>query len=211
MISHKNLHIIDHPLLKHKLTFLRNKNTPTKVFWEIVNEMALILIYEGTKDLQLKTVKTDTWSGVVDSQLIHDGSVSIAPIIRAGVGMLNAARTFFPTATVNFLGIFRDEDTIEPVVYYDKVKKNVSGNTVLILDPMLATGGTTTKTVSMLIDKGYSDFKIISIIASQEGVKNILAEHSHVDIYCAALDPKLDNNKFILPGLGDAGDRIYGT
>ncbi|MBL0691301.1 MAG: uracil phosphoribosyltransferase [SAR324 cluster bacterium] len=207
----KNLILLEHPLIKHKLGYLRNQNTSTKVFRELVSELGSLLIYEASQGLPTHKAAVQTWAGEVVVNEISTKSISIVPVMRAGIGMLEGALSIFPNAAVHFLGLFRDENTAQPVVYYDKIKSLPNNNCTFILDPMLATGGTLARTISLLKEKGCSKIVVVSIIAAPEGVRKIFKEHKDVSIYCAELDQRLNKEKFIIPGLGDAGDRIYGT
>ena len=201
--------VIDHPLVKHKLTHIRDKNTQHFVFREIISELTYLMIYEATRGLGTVEKKVETPLAITNSEVLNDDIV-IVPILRAGLGMLEGCQNLIPKARVGFAGMYRNEETLEPVEYYLKLPE-VKNAKVLVLDPMLATGGSLAAAISRLKDSGASEINIICILASPEGVEKIQAEHPDVDIFCACIDEKLDHNGYILPGMGDCGDRIYGT
>lgn len=200
----------NHPLIQHKLSILRNENTDTKLFRESLNEITSLMIYEATKDLKLKVIETKTPITVAKTKVL-DEPVTIVPILRAGLGMVDAMLDVIPTAKVGHLGVYRDEKTFEPHYYYAKMPTNVTESKVIITDPMLATGGSIIYTIDYLKKLGVTNITIMCIIAAPEGIKNIESKHSDVSIYVASIDEKLNENKYIVPGLGDAGDRIFGT
>lgn len=201
---------IKHPLIEHKLTNLRNKNTDTKLFRESLNEIAGLMTYEATKDLQLKEVETETPVQITKTKVLSQ-PVTLVPILRAGLGMVEGILQFVPTAKVGHLGVYRNEETLEPVYYYAKMPTNVTESKVLIVDPMLATGGSVNYTIDYLKNLGVTNISFLCIIAAPEGIAKVVERHPDVDIYAACIDEGLNEHAYIYPGLGDAGDRIFGT
>ncbi|ACZ01005.1 uracil phosphoribosyltransferase [Streptobacillus moniliformis] len=199
-----------HPLISHKLSILRNVETDTKLFRESLNEIASLMVYEATKDLKLKNITVKTPIQETITQVL-DEPVTIVPILRAGLGMVDALLAHIPNAKVGHLGVYRNEETFEPVYYYAKMPSNVVESKVLIVDPMLATGGSIIYTIDYLKSLGVKNISILSIIAAPEGILAIKDKHDDVDLYIASIDKGLNENKYIYPGLGDAGDRIFGT
>jgi uracil phosphoribosyltransferase len=205
------VHVIDHPMVKHKLGLMRRNDISTKDFRELASEVARLLTYEATSDLETETRTVQGWAGPVEVERIKGKKITVVPILRAGLGMLDGVLDMVPTAKVSVVGLYRNEETLEPVRYYVKFAKNIKIRTALILDPMLATGGTLLETIAMLKQAGCRTIKGIFIVAAPEGLNKVLAKHPDVDIYVAAVDERLNENGYILPGLGDAGDRIFGT
>ena len=206
----KNLIIIDHPLVKRDLTLLRNKKTPSHQFRAILRRTASLMAYEVSRDLQIKIIEVDTplekTKGVaVDQQIV------LVPILRAGLGLVGGFVEVMPNARVGHIGLFRDEETLKPVDYYFKVPRNLDRALVLLLDPMLATGGSAAAAVSFLKDRGAKTIRLVNLVAAPEGVKKVRKTHPDVIMYTCALDRELNNRGYILPGLGDAGDRMFGT
>ncbi|MBP9478870.1 MAG: uracil phosphoribosyltransferase [Sebaldella sp.] len=201
---------IKHPLIEHKLTNLRNKDTDTKLFRESLNEIAGLMTYEATKDLQLKEVETETPLQITKTKVLSQ-PVTLVPILRAGLGMVEGILQFVPTAKVGHLGVYRNEETLEPVYYYAKMPTNVTESKVLIVDPMLATGGSVNYTIDYLKNLGVTNISFLCIIAAPEGIAKVVERHPDVDIYSACIDEGLNEQAYIYPGLGDAGDRIFGT
>lgn len=199
-----------HPLIEHKLTNLRNKDTDTKLFRESLNEIAGLMVYEATKDLELKEVNVKTPIMDTTSKVLSK-PVTIVPILRAGLGMVDALLDLIPIAKVGHLGVYRDETTFKPVYYYAKMPQNVVQSKVIIVDPMLATGGSIIYTIDYLKGLGVTDITVMCIIAAPEGIKFVTEKHEDVSIYVASIDKGLNENAYIYPGLGDAGDRIFGT
>ncbi|WP_064590237.1 uracil phosphoribosyltransferase [Streptobacillus moniliformis] len=199
-----------HPLISHKLSILRNVETDTKLFRESLNEIASLMVYEATKDLKLKNITVKTPIQETITQVL-DEPVTIVSILRAGLGMVDALLAHIPNAKVGHLGVYRNEETFEPVYYYAKMPSNVVESKVLIVDPMLATGGSIIYTIDYLKSLGVKNISILSIIAAPEGILAIKDKHDDVDLYIASIDKGLNENKYIYPGLGDAGDRIFGT
>jgi uracil phosphoribosyltransferase len=203
--------ILDHPLIQHKVSLLRDKNTGVKEFREMVEEIATLMCYEATRDLPLKEVEIETPVAVAKTKVISGKKLAIVPILRAGMGMVDGMLKLIPAAKVGHIGVYRDPETLKPVEYYCKFPKDIEEREVIVLDPMLATGGSAGAAIQMLKDKGVKNIKFMCIIAAQAGLDALKAEHPDVDIYIAALDQKLNEHYYIVPGLGDAGDRIYGT
>src|SRR5574344_2151652 len=203
--------ILDHPLIKHKITLLRDQNKKTKDFRELVSEIAMILCYEALKDAKMANKEVTTPIAKTTGNIVLENDYAFVPILRAGMGMIDGVLKVLPTARIGHIGLYRNEITLEPVKYYCKLPKNIEDKEVLILDPMLATGGSATAAIELLKKDGVKKIKFLCIIAAPEGIERIKREHPDVQIYCAQLDGKLNNNGYIVPGLGDAGDRIYGT
>ena len=206
-----NIHIMDHPLIQHKLTILRDEKTGTKQFRELVSEIANLMCYEATRDLPLKEVKTKTPMEVATTKVIAGRKLAFVPILRAGLGMVDGVLELLPSARVGHIGMYRDHDTKEPVEYYCKLPSDIEEREVIVLDPMLATGGSAIDAVNQIKKYGCKRIKFMCIIAAPEGLNAFAEAHPDVPVYCAALDRCLDSNCYILPGLGDAGDRIFGT
>jgi len=202
--------IVEHPLLKHKLTVLRDKDTPTKEFRELASEITMLLTYEALSNLNTKEVPVETPITTAPGAAIADNLI-VVPILRAGVGMLDAMLHLLPSASIGFVGLYRDPSTKQPVEYYQKLPKPTGKDRVIIVDPMLATGGSINATIVLLKDQGFERIKTISILAAPEGIKAVEDAHPDVEIYSGALDEKLNEHKYIIPGLGDAGDRLFGT
>jgi uracil phosphoribosyltransferase len=202
---------VKHPLVQHKLSYLRDASTPTVHFRKLVNEVTLLLTYEATKDLPTELVEVDTPLERASVPRISGKKVAVCPILRAGVGMLDGVLSLISSARVGFIGMYRDEDTLEPVEYYAKLPADVAERDVILLDPMLATGNSTAAAIKTVKDAGATSVRLIAIIAAPEGVEHITRDHPDVQIVVAAIDRGLNEKGFIVPGLGDAGDRLYGT
>lgn len=202
--------VLDHPLIKHKLTNLRDENTGHKDFRENLDEIASLMAYEVCRDLPTKQVQIKTPMAECSSQVI-DGEIILVPILRAGMGLVNGIMDLIPTAKVGFIGLYRDENTLEPVEYFAKFPQELTEGVVLVLDPMLATGGSAVAAVEMIKKRGAKNIKMVCLVGAPEGVKAFTEAHPDVDLYLAALDDHLNDIGYIVPGLGDAGDRIYGT
>jgi uracil phosphoribosyltransferase len=202
---------VRHPLIQHKLSYLRDKDTPTVHFRKLVEEVTLLLTYEATKDLPTEDVDIETPLEVTPAPRIQGKKVAVCPILRAGLGMLDGVLTLISGARVGFIGLYRNEETLQPVEYYVKLPQDVAERDVILLDPMLATGNSTAHAVRLVKDAGASSVRLISIIAAPEGVENIQSNHPDVQIVVAAIDRALNERGYIVPGLGDAGDRLYGT
>ena len=202
--------VLNHPLIKHKLTNLRDENTGHKDFRENLDEIASLMAYEVCRDLPTKQVQIKTPMAECSSQVI-DGEIILVPILRAGMGLVNGIMDLIPTAKVGFIGLYRDENTLEPVEYFAKFPQELTEGVVLVLDPMLATGGSAVAAVEMIKKRGAKNIKMVCLVGAPEGVKAFTEAHPDVDLYLAALDDHLNDIGYIVPGLGDAGDRIYGT
>ncbi|MBQ3264177.1 MAG: uracil phosphoribosyltransferase [Ruminococcus sp.] len=203
--------IFDHPLIQHKLSILRDENTGTKEFRELISEISMLMCYEATRDLPLEDVEIKTPMAPMVAKRIAGRKLAFVPILRAGCGMLDAMLTLVPSAKVGHIGLYRDEETHKPVEYYNKLPGDVEERDVFVLDPMLATGGSAVDAISIIKRSHPRSIKFLCIIAAPEGIEVLTKEHPDVEIFCAAKDEKLNENCYILPGLGDAGDRIYGT
>ena len=203
--------IVDHPLIQHKISLLRSKHTGTKEFRDLVNEIASLLCYEATRDLSLEEVEIETPITMARTKVLSGHKLALVPILRAGMGMVDGMLSLIPAAKVGMLGLYRDEETLEPIQYFCKLPDDISERDVIILDPMLATGGSAVKAVSILKEKGAKRIKFIGLVGAPEGIKALHETHPDVDIYLAAQDECLNESGYIVPGLGDAGDRIYGT
>ena len=202
---------LKHPLIEHKLSILRNKNTGTKEFREIVGELSTILCYEAFKDAKLIPTKIETPICTMTSGILNEDDYAFFPILRAGTGMLDGVIDLMPNAKIGHIGMYRDEKTFKPVNYFFRTPKNIEKKEAIILDPMLATGGSALDAIELLKSKGVKKIKFLCIIAVREGLDKVKEKYPDVQIYCAHIDEKLNENKYIVPGLGDAGDRIYGT
>ena len=206
-----NLHIIDHPLVQHKITLLRDKNTGTKEFRELVSEIAMFICYEATRDLPLKEIEMETPLAVAKAKIISGRKLAFIPILRAGLGMIDGVTTLVPAAKIGHIGIFRDPDTNIPIKYYSKMPEDIAERDAIIVDPMLATGNSAVAAITELKSLGVKNIKFMCIICSPEGVEAINSTHPDVEIYAGVMDQGLNEDKYIVPGVGDAGDRIFGT
>ena len=202
---------LDHPLIQHKLAILRDKKTGTKEFRELISEIAVFLCYEAMKDAKLEENEIETPITKMKTGKLNEDNYAFVPILRAGTGMLDGVISVIPNAKIGHIGMYRDEKTFIPVNYYFKVPKDIEKREVIILDPMLATGGSAIDAIELLKSKGVKKIKFLSIIGAPEGIERVEKEHPDVQIYCAQIDSHLNENKYIVPGLGDAGDRIFGT
>ena len=202
---------MDHPLLQHKLSILRDENTGVKDFREVVSEIATLMCYEATRDLPLEEVEIKTPITTAKFKTIAGKKLAIVPVLRAGLGMVDGILTLIPSAKVGHIGLYRDPDTLEPVEYYCKMPNDIAEREVIILDPMLATGGSASAAIQFIKNYEVKNIKLMNIIAAPEGIQRVHHDHPDVDIYCAALDEKLNDHGYIVPGLGGAGDRIFGT
>jgi len=205
------VHVADHPLIKHKLGLMRKHDISTKDFRDLSSEVARLLTYEASKDMETQKKTIQGWAGPVEVEEIKGKKITIVPILRAGLGMMNGVIDLIPSAKVSVVGYYRNEETLMPVEYYVKTASNMEERTALILDPMLATGGTLMATIGTLKKAGCKSIKGLFLVAAPEGLAKITAAHPEVDIYVAAVDEKLNDVGYILPGLGDAGDKIFGT
>ena len=205
------VHILDHPLIQHQVSILRDKNTGVKEFREVVGEIAALMCYEATRDLPLEDVTIETPIATGTFKRLSGKKLAIVPILRAGLGMVDTIIDLIPSAKVGHIGLYRDPETHNPVEYYCKMPPDISEREVLIVDPMLATGGSASAAITFLKGYGCKNIKLMNIIGCPEGIKAVTEEHPDVELYVAAVDEKLNENKYIVPGLGDAGDRIFGT
>ena len=207
----EKVHVLDHPLLQHKLSILRDKNTGVKDFRSIVSEIAGLMCYEATRDLPLEDVTIETPVATGTFKMLAGKKLAVVPILRAGLGMVDGILNLIPSAKVGHIGLYRDPETLEPVEYYCKMPNDIAERDVIVLDPMLATGGSASAAIQFIKNYGVKHIKLMNIIAAPEGIERVHHDHPDVDIYCAALDEKLNEHGYIVPGLGDAGDRIFGT
>ena len=205
------VHVFDHPLIQHKLTHIRDKKTGTKEFRELVDEVATLMAYEITRELPLMEVEVETPVQKSQSKVLAGKKLGVVPILRAGIGMVDGILNLIPAARVGHIGLYRDPETLQPVEYYVKLPSDVSERDFFLVDPMLATGGSAIEAVNSLKKRGAKNIRFMCLIAAPEGVKAMTDAHPDVDIYIAALDEKLDEKGYIVPGLGDAGDRLFGT
>lgn len=203
--------IMDHPLIQHKLTLLRDKNTGSKEFRELVGEIAMLMCYEATRDLTLKEVEIETPVAIAKTKVISGRKLAFIPILRAGIGMVEGVMELVPAAKVGHIGLYRNPENLQPVEYYSKLPSDINERDVIVLDPMLATGGSAIDAISIIKKNAPKSIKFMCIIAAPEGMKALTEAHPDVQIYCAAMDDHLNDQGYIVPGLGDAGDRIFGT
>ncbi|MBQ9485833.1 MAG: uracil phosphoribosyltransferase [Clostridia bacterium] len=211
MKEYKNVHILDHPLIRHKLAIIRDKNTNTKQFREIIGELATLMAYESFKDVPTQEIEVETPLEKTTQTVVKENSIAIVPILRAGLGMVDGVLSLFPAAKVGHIGLYRNEETLEPQEYYCKLPTGIENKVVMVVDPMLATGGSACDAIKMLKKRGCKKIKLMSIIAAPVGVEKVAETYPDVEIYVSTLDRCLNENGYILPGLGDAGDRIFGT
>lgn len=205
------VHILNHPLIQHKLSIMRDKNTGTKEFRELLDEISMLMVYEVTRDLPTEEIEVETPIKHTKTFTLAGMPVGVVPILRAGLGMVGGIMNLIPTAKVGHIGLYRDPDTLEPVEYYCKLPLDAEQRLLLVLDPMLATGGSASAAIGFLKQRGCHNIKLVNLIAAPEGVARIERDHPDVDIYVAALDERLNEHGYIIPGLGDAGDRLFGT
>lgn len=207
-----NIYIMDHPLVQHKISILRDKNTSSKEFRELIHEITMLMCYESMRNLKLHEKTVETPLQITKSNIISQEDIIFVPILRAGLGMIQGALNLIPNARIGHIGLSRDHETLQPIEYYFKLPPNISSeSTIILLDPMLATGGTAVDSVQKLKNLNLKNIKFMCILASPEGINKLHSAHSDIEIYCAAKDQKLNEHGYILPGLGDAGDRIFGT
>ena len=202
---------MNHPLIKHKLTFIRDVNTGSKEFRELVSELSMLMGYEVTRDLELEEIEIETPVTPMKAQVIAGKKVGIVPILRAGLGMVDGMLSLIPAAKVGHIGLYRDPETLKPVEYYCKLPQDIEERSLIVLDPMLATGVSSVAAIDLLKQRGASHIKFVCLIAAPEGIKALQEAHPDVDIYVANIDEKLNEHAYIVPGLGDAGDRLFGT
>lgn len=203
--------VFDHPLIQHKISLLRDKNTSTKEFRELVSEIAMLMGYEVTRSMPLKEVEIETPVAVAKTKVISGKKLGIVPILRAGLGMVDGMLNLVPMAKVGHIGLYRDPETLEPVEYYCKLPIDAAEREIVVLDPMLATGGSASAAIQFIKDRGVKNIKLMCLIAAKAGIARINKDHPDVEVYCAAVDEKLNDHGYIVPGLGDAGDRLFGT
>ncbi len=206
-----NVNVINHPLVQHKLSFLRDKHTGSKEFRELVEELAMLLTYEATRDLPLAETQVETPMGMATTRVLAGKKLGIVPILRAGLGMVDGMLNLIPAAKVGHIGLYRDPETLSPVDYYCKLPPDVQERDIIIVDPMLATGGSAVEAISIVKQAGCKSIRLVNLIAAPEGIEAVHKAHPDVDIYIAAVDEKLNSHGYIVPGLGDAGDRLFGT
>lgn len=205
------IHVINHPMVQHKLTIMRDRETGSKDFRELLEEISLLMGYEITRDIPLEDVEIETPICKMTARRVSGRKLAIVPILRAGMGMVGGLRTLVPVAKVGHIGLYRNEHTHEPVVYYCKLPEDIQNRMVIVTDPMLATGGSACDALAMLKERGCTNIRLMCLVAAPEGIARVQKEHPDVDIYVAAVDDHLNENAYIVPGLGDAGDRIFGT
>ncbi len=205
------VHVIDHPMVQHKLTIMRDKETGSKDFRQLLEEISLLMGYEITRDLPLENKEIETPICKMTAKKVRGRKLAIVPILRAGMGMVKGIQTLVPVAKVGHIGLYRNETTHEPVVYYCKLPEDIQERLVIVTDPMLATGGSACDALKMLKERGCKNIRMMCLVAAPEGIERVQREHPDVDIYVAAIDEKLNEDAYIVPGLGDAGDRIFGT
>ena len=203
--------IVDHPLIQHKISLMRDRNTGTKEFRDLVSEIATLLCYEATRDLPTEEVEVETPIALARTHVLAGRKLALVPILRAGMGMLDGMLTLLPAAKVGFIGLYRDEETLQPVEYFCKLPQDIAERDVIIVDPMLATGGSASAAISFIKKRGCSHIRLVNLIAAPEGIKRMQEDHPDVDIYVAGMDDHLNEHGYIVPGLGDAGDRLFGT
>jgi len=207
----ERVHVMDHPLVAHKLSIIRDKNTSVKDFRELVSEIGMLITYEATRDLPLTTREVETPICKATVPTLAGKKFAVVPILRAGLGLVDGVLRMVPSARVGHIGMYRDEVTLEPHVYFCKMPKDVAERDIIIVDPMLATGGSADAAISEMKSRGCKNIKLMVLLAAPEGIARLTREHPDVDIYCGAVDDHLNENGYIVPGLGDAGDRIFGT
>ncbi|MGN0989516.1 MAG: uracil phosphoribosyltransferase [Eubacteriales bacterium] len=206
-----NVHFTNHPLITHKITIMRKAETGSKEFRELVNEISMLMCYEVTRDLPMEEVEIETPVAKTKAKVISGKKMAVIPILRAGLGMVDGIVNLIPAIKIGHIGLYRDPETLNPVEYYCKLPSDISERDVLLVDPMLATGGSASAAIQFLKNYGVKNIKSVHLIAAPEGVERINRDHPDVDVYCAALDERLNEHGYIVPGLGDAGDRIFGT
>lgn len=207
----ESVFVFDHPLIQHKISLLRDKNTNTKEFRELVSEIAMLMGYEVTRNMPLKEVEIETPVGIAKTKIISGKKLGIVPILRAGLGMVDGMLRLLPMAKVGHIGLYRDPETLEPVEYYCKLPVDVEEREIVVLDPMLATGGSASAAIQFIKNRGVTSIKLMCLIAAKAGIARIRKDHPDVEIYCASVDEVLNDHAYIVPGLGDAGDRLFGT
>lgn len=207
----EKVHILNHPLIQHKLSIMRDKNTGTKEFRELLDEISMLMVYEVTRDLPTEEVEVETPITKMHTRMLSGMPIGVVPILRAGLGMVDGIMQLIPNAKVGHIGLYRDPDTLQPVEYYCKLPADSEHRLLVVLDPMLATGGSASAAITFIKQRGSTNIKLVNLIAAPEGIERVQQDHPDVDIYVAALDEKLNDHGYIIPGLGDVGDRLYGT
>lgn len=205
------VHVLDHPLIQHKLAILRSKDTPVKEFRELIGEIAGLMCYEATRKLPLKEVEVETPVATAKCHMLSGKKLAIVPVLRAGLGMVDQMVALIPSAKIGHIGLYRDPETHKPVEYYCKLPEDIANRQVFVVDPMLATGGSADAAISALKERGCNNIKLMVLVAAPEGIARIQSSHPDVDIFCGVVDKGLNERGYIVPGLGDAGDRIFGT
>ncbi|MEA4902723.1 uracil phosphoribosyltransferase [Desulfitobacterium sp.] len=205
------VHVLDHPLIQHKLSLIRDEETGSKDFRELVEEVAMLMAYEVTRDFPLEEIEVKTPVAKTKTKVIAGRKVGLVPILRAGLGMVDGMLKLIPTAKVGHIGLYRDPETLKPVEYYCKLPTDIEERDLIVIDPMLATGGSASAAITFLKKRGVRSIKLMCLIAAPEGIKAVTSEHNDVEIFVAAVDEKLNDHGYIIPGLGDAGDRLFGT
>lgn len=203
--------VMDHPLIQHKVSLMRSKDTSTKAFRELLDEVSMLMAYEVTRDLPLEVIEVETPICKCTAKEIAGKKLAVVPILRAGLGMVDGVTRLVPSARVGHIGLYRDPNTLEPVEYYCKLPKDIEERDIILVDPMLATGGSAVAAISFLKKRGCKSIKMMNLIAAPEGINRVMKEHPDVDVFVAAVDEKLNEHGYIVPGLGDAGDRLFGT
>lgn len=207
----ENVHVLNHPLIQHKLSMMRDKNTGTKEFRELLDEISMLMVYEVTRDLPTQEVTVETPLMSMQTRVLSGNAVGVVPILRAGLGMVSGIMNLLPNAKVGHIGLYRDPETLEPVEYYCKLPTDAEQRLLVVLDPMLATGGSASAAIGFLKQRGCNNIKLVNLIAAPEGVARVTQDHPDVAIFIAAMDTRLNEHGYIEPGLGDAGDRLFGT
>jgi len=210
-MSEPKFFLFDHPLIQHKISILRDKQTSTKEFRELVNELAMLMAYEVTRDLPLKEVDIETPVAATKAKVLAGKKIALVPILRAGLGMVDGMLSIIPNAKVGHIGLYRDPNTLKPVEYYCKLPEDIQNREVILLDPMLATGGSASAAITFLKERGITAIKFVCLISAPDGIERLQKDHPDVPIFCAAKDERLNDHAYIIPGLGDAGDRLFGT
>ncbi len=210
-MSEPKFFLFDHPLIQHKISILRDKQTSTKEFRELVNELAMLMAYEVTRDLPLKEVDIETPVAATKAKVLAGKKIALVPILRAGLGMVDGMLSIIPNAKVGHIGLYRDPNTLKPVEYYCKLPEDIQNREVILLDPMLATGGSASAAMTFLKERGIKNIKFVCLISAPDGIARLQQDHPDVPIFCAAKDERLNDHAYIIPGLGDAGDRLFGT
>jgi uracil phosphoribosyltransferase len=206
-----NVYVIDHPLIQHKLSIIRDSNTGAKEFRELVEEVSMLMAYEVTRNFSLEEVEVETPVSTAHCHTISGKKIAVVPILRAGLGMVGGILKLIPTAKVGHIGVYRDPETLQPIEYYCKLPQDIVERELIIVDPMLATGGSAVAGIQFLKQRGATQIRLMCLIAAPEGIQNVQTKHPDVDIYVAAVDDRLNSHGYIVPGLGDAGDRLFGT